>query len=316
MNNLTHVSVANAEASTSKLQFSPLPVTSATVVPKILNLTQFAFTNPPIRRKLAGPARGIATATLPSSNTELGRKTSKTLDIPASDLAKISRCISCDLSWTARKTPVQKMAHIKSCAKKNNFTDETIQRLVRKEVANYVPIVKQSKVKVKDSVSQESLAKNTYMDDILVGAAPRKKGKPQQAQTVLSSVSTTRGSILERAQTILATSSAHDVNFATLSTPKHPSTCSGIQDEDILLSTQTFGQSALAQKQGVTSKTLFSATYSSPTPRTIDMSSDTSLPHLSPDHMSPRAPDILPRAVSRTDHRHDSIQSAGGGYVQ
>ncbi|KAF9476495.1 hypothetical protein BDN70DRAFT_923250 [Pholiota conissans] len=308
-----HGAVASAEASTSTLNSPLLPNISGQISPKTLDLRQFAFKNPPVRKKPIASARGITTATLATLSTDVERPTPqivKSLDIASADLAKITRCVSCDLLWTARKTAIQKMSHIKSCAKKNNFSDETIQLLIRKEITNRVPVEKPNRGKGKDSImNASSKAKDTYMDVIIDVARPRKKGKRKQTHNLLAKASSNRDSILERAKVILASENNHDIKLTAYSTSKHaPKPAENTDVDATLLATQTFGRSALAQQLGG-SPTNFFAIYSS---QNIDNSKDVSLARISPNHIPSSTLDVIPRAIPRTEHRCDSMQSVGG----
>ncbi|KAF8974449.1 hypothetical protein BDZ97DRAFT_1911630 [Flammula alnicola] len=218
--------------------------------PKRLDLSRFAFANPAANKKTTKLARETTRSALPSSSKCTDRFATKKgvdLDIPSSVLAKISRCVCCDVSWTTRKTGIQKVMHIKSCAKKYAFDNETVQLLIRKEIANFIPIVNPGKGKAKESPPEDSPSKKTYLEEILVDAAPRK-----------------------RLSAIITATTSEDLDLAT---NPHES-CSGVagSDGDVNMPspTQSFGPSALAQLQGATSSTLFSAIYSSPPSKSLD----------------------------------------------
>lgn len=179
------------------------------------------------------------------------------------DLAKVMKCVSCNLHWTARKTVVQKMMHIQSCAKKNSFTDETIHILLRKEIEQAAD-TPETKGKGKERAT-ELAAPKTFFEDIVAGAAPKKKKKRPGIGESVQSITVTREVILDRARMVLGLSDmpaggnesypVHTQSIAARSLPTKNS---------ILPSTQAFAESALAQKLGQTSRSLFSTQVHSP----------------------------------------------------
>ncbi|KJA30165.1 hypothetical protein HYPSUDRAFT_196428 [Hypholoma sublateritium FD-334 SS-4] len=295
----------NEEASSSKL--GPLlggntPSTSqADVPPKGLDLGRFAFTNPVASRKVM--TLPMHTPTLPGPSSKDGGlappNTAAALNISLSDLTKISRCVCCDLPWTARKTSIQKMAHIRSCAKKHKYTDETVRILVQKEVDKFVPVPALKKGKEKELPLAGLPSKNTYMEDILVTAAPRKKAKGNEFRSHVANISETRASTLNRAQQLLFASNdasnIHPLTYSAGPPPKFPGT-----DEENTLGhmNQSFGKSILGQLQGATSKPLFS--ISSPPP--------------SPTRASSPPIDLFSPAGLTSNHNDNSMMT--GGYVQ
>lgn len=292
------------EASSSKLA-SPLgqnaPSTSqADVPPKGFDIGHFAFTNPVAFRKVIAPPTHTSTLPGPSRSKDGGLAPQKTtaLTISLSDLTKIFRCVCCNLPWTTRKTSVQKMAHIRGCAKKHKFTDETVQILVQKEVDKFVPIPALKKGKEKELPPAELPLKNTYMEDILVTAAPRKKAKGKEFRSHVANISVTRASTLNRAQELLfASNDASNLDPLTYSAgllSKFPGTD---EENNLAPTSQPFGKSILGQLQGAISKPLFS--ISSPSP-------------------SPSQPSSLPIGLfspaGSTSNHDNSIMT--GGYVQ
>lgn len=244
-------------------------VSSARGGSKGFDLNRFAFTNRTTARKVATQA-----LTLPSSRnktTQAKPPPTRTMDFLTPDLAQISRCVCCALAWTARKTSTQKMLHIRSCAKKHGFTEDTLQILLHKEAEKLPATVPSRKGKEKElgSLPEESFSKKTYMEDILVGVDPRKKVKSKDSRILVTNISETRGNILSRARLVLSSS-----NTSLGSTPVVHSTeptlnATGINDGDydyLLPSTQAFGQSSLGQFQGATSKPLFALTSPPPSP--------------------------------------------------
>jgi len=169
---------------------------------------------------------------MPISNTKGSGQKRLPLDLSASDVAKISRCICCNVQWTARKSGPQKMTHIQSCAKKHALDDGTVNFLIQKEISPEEPFVKK-----------------TFLEDVLVDAAPKPKAKRRKKEeSSLKSASVSRASILARAQGILSTDNCNYQNGSTFA--------GSTQGYSELPSTQAFGRSGLAQMQTLKRNTL------------------------------------------------------------
>ena len=191
-----------------------------------LNLGRFVFKSSRTPRNLQvsnEPALSTASA-MPNSTAKCLKQ--KRLSL-ASDVAKILRCVCCNVQWTARKSGAQKMIHIQSCAKKHALDSETINLLIQKQI-----------------YPEESVVKKTLFENVLVDAAPKPKVKRRKKEEgSLKTVSTSRASILARAQGILSTS-ADDCKY------QNGSTFGGsTQGHSEFPSTQAFGSSGLAQMQ-------------------------------------------------------------------
>lgn len=272
---------------------------------KKLNLSRFVYPKPTITQTKTtslsrkptsllslGPRESIAAP--PFSNTDhinLG------LSLP--DLAKISRCVCCDISWTTRKTGHQKMVHMRSCARKHAFDEETMLTLLQTEVRNFVPVRKA--VKKARLVSEEPASKKTFLEDVLVNAAPKQKAKRQQPESLLLNVSQTRVTVLARAQEILASSSNHCDNSRRELDQRAFEQNENI-DGSMLPSTHGFGQSSLARIYGSTSKKMFSAPHSPP-----------SLPHAEDDLLkSDSAPGSPSIRANEYDFSRNILDVDGG----
>jgi hypothetical protein len=167
-------------------------------------------------------------------------------------VAKLTKCVSCNVPWTTRKTAAQKIKHIQSCAKKHSFNDETICLLIRKEIECLMGDVgiehtnKKGKGKASVLPEQSTIPKTVY-EHVLMDAAPRKKGRRAEADETVKSVSTTRNAILDRARAVLdpiptevglgSPGHVRSIGLSYLGNGDHP-----------ISSTQSFGQSVLAQK--------------------------------------------------------------------
>jgi len=249
---------------------------------KKLNLTRFVYPKPITIQKTKAtslprkPASlfplgaNESTAAPPLSNAD-----QTNMGLSLSDLAKISRCVCCDISWTTRKTGHQKMAHMRNCSRKHAFDEETMQTLLQTEVRNFIPVRKA--VKKARPVSDEPASKKTFLEDVLVNAAPKQKAKRQQPETLLLNVSQTRVTVLARAQEILASSSNHCDNPRREVDQPSFEQAGGI-DGSMSPSTHGFGKSSLARIYGPTSNKMFSATYSPPPHAEDDLRKSDSAP--------------------------------------
>ncbi|KIM46048.1 hypothetical protein M413DRAFT_301595 [Hebeloma cylindrosporum] len=139
---------------------------------KKLNLSRFSYPKPTTTQKtktnrlprkpasLLPLSPSESTAAPPVSNTD-----QTNLGLSLSELAKISRCVCCDISWTTRKTGLQKMAHMRNCARKHAFDEETMQMLLQTEVRNFIPVRKTIKGMAR-LVSEEPAYKKTFLEDV------------------------------------------------------------------------------------------------------------------------------------------------------
>lgn len=196
----------------------------------ILNLDRFVFKSSRTPRNLQ-----VSTGPAPLTGSAMPNSTGKQKRLPLTiDVTKISRCVCCNIQWTARKSGAQKMIHIQSCAKKHAFDNETINLLIQKQSL------------------EEPVVKKTLFENVLVDAASKQKVKRRKKEGgSLKTISTSRASILARAQGILSTS-IDDFEC------QNGSTFTGLtQGHSELPSTQAFGRSGLAQMQIFESNTFF-----------------------------------------------------------
>jgi hypothetical protein len=100
-------------------------------------------------------------------------------------LAKLGRCISCELTWTTRKTVVEKVKHISACAKKHSLDNATLSHLIEKvllkEPEAPPPSKKKAQKKVEDDVERSP---KTLFTHIRTVDEPKKRRRP----AVLASV--------------------------------------------------------------------------------------------------------------------------------
>ncbi|KAG6869315.1 hypothetical protein C0993_000068 [Termitomyces sp. T159_Od127] len=170
-----------------------------------------------------------------------------------SELNKVAKCVSCDVRWTARKSVIQKMLHIQSCAKKKGLTDETVQVLLRKEIESFVADNESHKGKEIGKCVDPQI--QTLFEGVLAETAPKKKARRKEAIETVQTISGTRDTILERARAIIApkSSSSKEDDESPLQTQvlgASGSHCNNI----IPPLTQAFGKSALPQARQTTRK--------------------------------------------------------------
>ncbi|KAJ6628770.1 hypothetical protein B0H10DRAFT_98116 [Mycena sp. CBHHK59/15] len=197
-----------------------------------LNLVRFAFTNPrPLQHRYlsstAGSTSGVNAQTEAQAKKAPGGAAHRFAgDFSDNELKKLVKCVSCDASWTARKSVAQKMTHIQSCAKKNGLIDDTVRILIRKELANAPVDTGPPKQRGKTAVLAEPAAPNTLLHDVVQDAAPKRRGKRKETIETLKSVSVAHQNILGRARTLLGPAPSSN-------------------DDDFIPQTQAFGPSSL-----------------------------------------------------------------------
>lgn len=210
-----------------------------------LNFAQFAYmgTAPKPALSRAGSSLSTATEDKPTRKKRLPTTHRFSSDFSDADLAKLTKCVSCEINWTARKSGGQKILHIQSCAKKNAFTDETIRVLIRKEIESTMALGK-GKEKATPGLPTEPAGPRTFFEDIVTDATRKKKGRRLETTETVQSVTTTRNIILDRARAVLGLPGDHSKDSEV-----HTQSIGRIipGDDDPMPSTQVFGRSALGQ---------------------------------------------------------------------
>ncbi len=214
-----------------------------------LKLSRFAYTDPNAARRTA--SKTPSSSGRESSTPEVVSAPSKAKRVPTpplhafaqdftdADLSRIRRCVSCETSWTVRKSVANKMKHIEVCARKKKLTHETIRVLLRKELNNLPPVASTSKLPAEPT----PVLPETLLEDVLKDAQKKKGRRPQVLQTV-KTVQETRSIILDRARQLLqdTRNTAHSAAAATgMAPPTQVFGMSSIAD-----TTQVFGRSRLA----------------------------------------------------------------------
>lgn len=162
---------------------------------------------------------------------------SQKFDIPESKLKDVKHCVSCDLAWTSRKTPIQKLKHIQTCAKKNSFSEETIKVLLEKQLEQLKP----ASPPVEDLDDPGTWLEDAIKED---GRGAKKSGPRRQVTATVKSLSETRDGILDRARMIIGDS--HQGNTGAVARPEDSEVTDG--GNELPPPTQAFGKSVLAQR--------------------------------------------------------------------
>ncbi|TFK55914.1 hypothetical protein OE88DRAFT_681265 [Heliocybe sulcata] len=173
-----------------------------------LSLGRFAHIN---SSKAVRPMKlaPMISRSMPEGSSGSGTKQNRTKpahrfvsDFSDAEVAKVTKCVSCDLEWTTRKTSLQKMLHIQTCAKKSGLTDETVKVLVRRQIG-----------KASDEGPGESGASaaaderaETYLEDVLGREAPKRKGRRPEVQRTVKSATDSRNAIMDKARLLLGPS--------------------------------------------------------------------------------------------------------------
>lgn len=179
------------------------------------------------------------------------------------------------------------MTHIQSCAKKHGLDSETINLLIHKQISPEEPVVMK-----------------TLFENVLVDAAPKQKVKRRKMEEgSLKTVSTSRASILARAQGILSTS-ADDCKY------QYRSTFAGsTQSHSEFPPTQAFGSSGLAQMQNFESNT-----FSLDGPDISDNNSDQGGSEGQPAFLASCLPSHPLKVFGDYEPDHKGTQSAGPSF--
>jgi hypothetical protein len=212
-----------------------------------INFAHFAYTGsgPNAGPSRAGSSRSVAAEEKPTRKKRPATTRRISSDFSNAELAKLSKCVSCEINWTARKTAAQKMLHIQSCAKKNFFTDETIRVLIRKQID-----VAMTQVKGKGKAPApptEPADPRTFYEDIVTDAGPKKKGRRLKTKETVKNVAVARNIILDRARAVLGLQGDHSADGDVRLVHTQSIGRSILGRDNMLPATQAFGRSALGQ---------------------------------------------------------------------
>ncbi|KAK0490844.1 hypothetical protein IW261DRAFT_1413295 [Armillaria novae-zelandiae] len=138
------------------------------------------------------------------------------------------------LGGLLKKTAAQKMKHVHSCAKKNNFTDSAVRARIRQALESVDPedVAPKGKGKAK---GQDPSVPETYFHDVVHDAGPKKRTKRVEVQGTVKTLVDTRDAILQRAETIIGHSASSTVHRVLSEENNHG-----------IMATQCFSSSTLA----------------------------------------------------------------------
>jgi hypothetical protein len=123
-------------------------------------------------------------------------------NIPESDFAKILTCVSCGARWTSRKTATQKLLHMKTCAKKQGLTEDTIQGLLHREIDKQDPGA--TNTGISKPHAENASAPRTYLEEVIsVTTSAAKKNRSRAALPTIKDIAEAQDEIMRRAGSIL-----------------------------------------------------------------------------------------------------------------
>lgn len=238
-----------------------------------LKLNHFAYLNPSRSQSKVPTSRATSVSAIDKAVPKPLTKKKPThstaphrfaADFTEAELARLAKCVSCDVRWTIRKGVTPKMVHLQSCAKKNGLTDDTVKVLIRQEVQRSIAEDPTSNIKPAgkgkgkaDELENSVLeAPKTYLE--VIQAETKRKGRRPETVETVKTVTENRNDILDRARTVLGnhvlpnTQEAVDrqqtQGFGTSRLVARLGRNVGNRDGPP--ATQPFGQSALGQRQG------------------------------------------------------------------
>lgn len=222
--------------------------------PMSLNLRDFAFTSsvPVPRNTSANGSRAssvavrddcpavVAAPSIPSRLSQAGTRVFS--DIPDRDLAKVLKCVCCNLAWTTRKSVAQKVKHIQTCSKKHKLDTETVRTLLLSEIANN-PDPKSKGKDIPINEEREEAPRTLLEDAVVNDTTGKKKGRRPPVVETVKNVADTRSDIIARARLLLNDKDHHGDNLGDDPKPRRPD---HEAEPALPPSTQPFGDSALA----------------------------------------------------------------------
>ncbi|RPD81040.1 hypothetical protein L226DRAFT_608344 [Lentinus tigrinus ALCF2SS1-7] len=215
-----------------------------------LKLARFAYADPNALRRTA--SKTPSSSERDSSTPEIARVPGKAKRIPTppshafaqdftdAELSRIRKCVSCETSWTVRKSLANKMKHIEVCARKKKLTHETIRVLMRKELDSLPPVASTSKLPSTEPAPQ---VPETLLEEAVKDVQKKKAGRRPQVLQTVKSVEETRSNILDRARLLLQDTRNTGSSAAAMSGAASP------PDVEMLPATQVFGMSNIAARK-------------------------------------------------------------------
>lgn len=127
-------------------------------------------------------------------------------EFPGNQLALLRKCISCDISWTVRKSVAQKLVHIQSCSKKNRISNETVKELIANELKSQPPLLQSAcnGKKALKTVRKAGIKENPTLLERLVREVPAQRQiRVQDSMVTIKDISETRDDFLDKAKKFL-----------------------------------------------------------------------------------------------------------------
>ena len=211
-----------------------------------LKLARFAYADPNALRRTV--SKTPSSSGRESSTPEVSAKAKRVSTPPShafaqdfadADLSRIRKCVSCETSWTVRKSVANKMKHIEVCARKKKLTHETIRVLLQKELDNLPPVASTSKL---PSVEPAPAVPETLLEEAVKDGKKKKAGRRPQVLQTVKSVEETRSNILDRARLLLQDTRNTARSAEAAASPASP------PDVEMPPPTQVFGMSKVASR--------------------------------------------------------------------
>ncbi|KAF5388449.1 hypothetical protein D9615_000533 [Tricholomella constricta] len=218
-----------------------------------INLARFAYLGTTSSAKAPANAPGLSrqassvhcvTEPKPPPKKKLANRFAD--DFSDFDLSMLTKCVSCEVRWTARKTATQKILHVQACAKKKFLSDATVRILIRKEIDSVDTLQSKGKAKASPIIPDPK----TFLEEVVAESAPKKKGRRLGASETVQSITQTRDLILDRARAVIGITSSDSEGLEfSVRTQTIGARSLGLDKDNLSLNPgQGFGASTLAQR--------------------------------------------------------------------
>lgn len=192
-------------------------------------------------------------------------------DIAPNDVEGLTACVSCEVKWTARKTSVQKLVHILSCARQHGLEIPTVKVLIHKQTRDHSSTSRGPRQPTQPAppvLPNAPQISKTLFENVAPMIQPNKRNAQKEPPTLLSTPRSGRDAILSKARAILYDTNLPSSGLLDSASFQHHRT----NDEDEVTTSDSlqFGQSLLGQrlpsnKPGFISKSYDMAFASIPT---------------------------------------------------
>lgn len=168
----------------------------------------------------------------------------------AEEVSSLSSCVVCGNTWTARKLPKSKWAHITACAQKHGCGSDALQIKLAAAVVSAAEVKgrKTAKDKEKEQLGPRTLLAHTVREN----APHKRRGRRKDpGPSGLQSVEDTHGAILERGAALLGVAPVSDNGSQQEVMIETPVTKTSAEEQDEasmsdIPATQTFAPSKIA----------------------------------------------------------------------